>query len=130
MIKIEESKSPGINAEDLEPIKADMEEKIGLLQSEIAKLREDAKSAVPAEAQPAEAQPAAETTAAAVPPEETKQKLEELQAKTKAGFAKVKDDIRKQGEALGARLSEVKPGISAEELARLEAELAEEFEKM
>ena len=125
MIKIEESKSPGINAEDLEPIKADMEEKIGLLQSEIAKLREDAKSAVPAEAQPA-----AETTAAAVPPEETKQKLEELQAKTKAGFAKVKDDIRKQGEALGARLSEVKPGISAEELARLEAELAEEFEKM
>ena len=49
---------------------------------------------------PAEPQPAADGTAVVASSDETAKKLQDLQAKTKAGFGKVKEDLKKHTEAL------------------------------
>ena len=69
----------------------------------------------PVEAAPAEPEVAA--TAADVASDETARKLEELQEKTKAGFGKVKEDLKKQNtsleslnESIDKRFAELQPG--------------------
>ena len=104
----------GLKAEDLEALKAELaaaqaqvQEKLGSLDSEINALKESGAAKETGEGQDPTKAAAAEN---AVSDAETMQKLADLEKKTKGGFGKVKEDMKKQKEEFEKRLSEIQPG--------------------